>query len=86
MHNSMKWDMLLLKTEQSVFVVSKHESYCHTTRSGFQLWIKLLEVLHMQIAASRFGHQSPSEDDNIEIAVKVWVFVTMPVEASSNDI
>lgn len=40
----------------------------------------------MQIAASHFGHQSPSEDDNIEIAVKVWVFVTMPVEASSDDI
>ena len=40
----------------------------------------------MQIAASRFGHQSPSEDDNIGIAAKVWVFVTMPVEVPSDDI
>ncbi|RVW94638.1 LRR receptor-like serine/threonine-protein kinase GSO1 [Vitis vinifera] len=43
-------------------------------------------LLSEEIAASRFGYQSPSEDDNIEIAVKVWVFVTMPVEASSDDI
>ena len=36
-HNSMNWDILLLKTEHSVFMVSKHESYCHIARSDFQL-------------------------------------------------